>query len=239
MPGGRFAHRTTSRRRWPSSAVDSRPAGRGVAGPQRRPLSGRAARIRAQRAPEVLRQPLEEKKHHRLAGALQRRIIRRIFTLVAAMNPCPCGYYNHPTKECTCSPGSVHRYLGRISGPLMDRIDLHIEVTPVSIQEMASAERARRAPRFAGGSSGPRGAGGAIQGRGRRSHQRDDEQRDGARILPDRREARTLLERAMERLSPLGTGLRPHPEGGAHDRRSGGTSGHGRRTSPRRSTTGR
>jgi len=49
-------------------------------------------------------------------------------TLVAAMNPCPCGYYNHPTRECTCPPGAVHRYLGRISGPLMDRIDLHIEL---------------------------------------------------------------------------------------------------------------
>ena len=48
------------------------------------------------------------------------------------------GYYNHPEKECTCPPGSVHRYINRISGPLMDRIDLHIEVTPVSIQEMAS-----------------------------------------------------------------------------------------------------
>ena len=55
------------------------------------------------------------------------------------MNPCPCGYYNHPTKECTCSPGSVHRYMGRISGPLMDRIDLHVEVTPVTPQELSAA----------------------------------------------------------------------------------------------------
>jgi len=61
------------------------------------------------------------------------------FTLVAAMNPCPCGYYNHPTKPCTCSPGAVHRYMGRISGPLLDRIDLQVEVTPVTPAELASA----------------------------------------------------------------------------------------------------
>ena len=87
---------------------------------------------------EVLRQPLEEKKI----------VVSRVkysveypanFTLVAAMNPCPCGYYNHPTKACTCSPGMVHRYMSRISGPLMDRIDLHIEVTPVAPQELSAA----------------------------------------------------------------------------------------------------
>ena len=55
------------------------------------------------------------------------------------MNPCPCGYYNHPTKECTCSAAAVHRYMAHISGPLMDRIDIHIEVTPVSISEMSDA----------------------------------------------------------------------------------------------------
>ena len=53
------------------------------------------------------------------------------------MNPCPCGYYNHPTKECTCPPGAVHRYMGRISGPLLDRIDLQVEVTPVAIGEIS------------------------------------------------------------------------------------------------------
>jgi magnesium chelatase family protein len=59
------------------------------------------------------------------------------FMLVAAMNPCPCGYYNHPDKECVCGPGVVQRYLNKISGPLMDRIDLHVEVTPVSYDELA------------------------------------------------------------------------------------------------------
>ena len=86
---------------------------------------------------EVLRQPLEEKK---IVVSRARYSVEypANFTLVAAMNPCPCGYYNHPTKECTCSPGAVHRYMGRISGPLMDRIDLHVEVTPVAPQELSA-----------------------------------------------------------------------------------------------------
>jgi magnesium chelatase family protein len=58
--------------------------------------------------------------------------------LIAAMNPCPCGYYNHPEKECTCPPGAVQKYLNKISGPLLDRIDLHVEVTPVSFNELSS-----------------------------------------------------------------------------------------------------
>lgn len=85
---------------------------------------------------EVMRQPLEDR---------QVTISRAKFTvdypagfmLIAAMNPCPCGYYNHPEKDCMCGPGVVHKYLSRISGPLLDRIDLHVEVTPVSFDELA------------------------------------------------------------------------------------------------------
>ena len=88
---------------------------------------------------EVLRQPLED-KHISIARARYAVDYPSNFTLVASMNPCPCGYYNHPTKECSCSPAAVHRYLGRVSGPLMDRIDLHVEVTPVSREEMSSNE---------------------------------------------------------------------------------------------------
>ncbi len=62
--------------------------------------------------------------------------------LIASMNPCPCGYYNHPEKECVCGPGVVHRYLNKVSGPLLDRIDLHIEVTPVTFDEMTSNHKA-------------------------------------------------------------------------------------------------
>jgi magnesium chelatase family protein len=87
---------------------------------------------------EVLRQPMEEKSIS-VSRAKYSVEYPANFTLVASMNPCPCGYYNHPTKECVCGGGAVFRYLNRISGPLMDRIDLHIEVTPVSIAEMSTA----------------------------------------------------------------------------------------------------
>jgi len=60
--------------------------------------------------------------------------------LIASMNPCPCGYYNHPTKECNCAPGSVQKYLSRISGPLLDRIDIHIEVVPVELDKITSVQ---------------------------------------------------------------------------------------------------
>lgn len=92
---------------------------------------------------EVLRQPLEDREIV-VSRARYSVVYPANFTLVAAMNPCPCGYYNHPTKECTCSPGSVNRYMGRISGPLMDRIDMHIEVTPVEPAELQSAAEGER-----------------------------------------------------------------------------------------------
>lgn len=87
---------------------------------------------------EVLRQPLED-RHITISRAKYSVDYPANFTLIASMNPCPCGYYNHPTKECTCSAAAVHRYMAHISGPLMDRIDIHIEVTPVSISEMSDA----------------------------------------------------------------------------------------------------
>jgi len=79
---------------------------------------------------EVLRQPMEERKVT-ISRAKSVVDYPAGFMLVASMNPCPCGFHNHPEKECTCPPGAVRKYLNRISGPLMDRIDLHIEVTPV------------------------------------------------------------------------------------------------------------
>ena len=63
------------------------------------------------------------------------------FMLIASMNPCPCGFFNHPDKECTCGPGIVQKYLSRISGPLLDRIDLHVEVTPVPFSELSSSQQ--------------------------------------------------------------------------------------------------
>ena len=60
------------------------------------------------------------------------------FMLVASMNPCPCGFYNHPEKNCSCPPGAVQKYLNKVSGPLLDRIDLHVEVTPVAYSELTA-----------------------------------------------------------------------------------------------------
>ncbi len=62
------------------------------------------------------------------------------FMLLASMNPCPCGFYNHPERSCSCPPGAVQKYLNRISGPLLDRIDLHVEVTPVGFNDLSSSD---------------------------------------------------------------------------------------------------
>ena len=86
---------------------------------------------------EVMRQPMEERKVT-ISRAKQSIDYPANFMLVASMNPCPCGYFNHPEKECVCGPGIVQRYLSRISGPLLDRIDLHVEVVPVSFDEMTA-----------------------------------------------------------------------------------------------------
>ena len=85
---------------------------------------------------ESMRQPMEERKLT-IARARQTAEFPASFMLIASMNPCPCGFYNHPIKTCSCPPGAVHRYLNKISGPLLDRIDLHVEVTPVSYQEIS------------------------------------------------------------------------------------------------------
>jgi magnesium chelatase family protein len=84
---------------------------------------------------EVMRQPLEEKRIM-VSRAKFSVEYPASFMLIAAMNPCPCGYYNHPEKECVCAPGVVQRYLNKISGPLLDRIDIHVEVTPVAFGEL-------------------------------------------------------------------------------------------------------
>ncbi|KAF5073751.1 Competence protein ComM [anaerobic digester metagenome] len=85
---------------------------------------------------EVLRQPLED----RLVTVSRARLTVEYpasFMLVAAMNPCPCGFYNHPDKECVCAPGVVQKYLNKISGPLLDRIDIQVEVVPVPFRELS------------------------------------------------------------------------------------------------------
>ncbi len=88
---------------------------------------------------EVLRQPLEDRCIN-ISRARYSVDYPAGFMLVASMNPCPCGYYNHPTKPCTCLPGAVSRYKNRISGPLLDRIDIQVEILPVPFDELASKQ---------------------------------------------------------------------------------------------------
>ena len=89
---------------------------------------------------EVLRQPMEQRKVT-ISRARISVDYPASFMLIASMNPCPCGYYNHPDKDCVCGAGVIGRYLNKISGPLLDRIDLHVEVTPVSIEQISSNGR--------------------------------------------------------------------------------------------------
>jgi magnesium chelatase family protein len=88
---------------------------------------------------EVLRQPMENRKVT-ISRARISVVYPSNFMLIASMNPCPCGFFNHPEKECVCAEGVRKRYLNKISGPLLDRIDLHVEVTPVSYEELSKYE---------------------------------------------------------------------------------------------------
>ena len=92
---------------------------------------------------EVMRQPLEDRKVS-ISRARFSVEYPSSFMLIASMNPCPCGFFNHPEKECLCGPGIVQKYLSKISGPLLDRIDLHVEVTPVNFTELSSSREAEK-----------------------------------------------------------------------------------------------
>jgi len=96
---------------------------------------------------EVMRQPMED----RVVTISRARITVTYpasFMLIAAMNPCPCGYYNDPHRDCVCSPGAVKNYLNKISGPLLDRIDLHVEVTPVPFKDLAETPKGEKSHRI-------------------------------------------------------------------------------------------
>ncbi|MDE7155038.1 MAG: ATP-binding protein, partial [Muribaculaceae bacterium] len=90
---------------------------------------------------EVMRQPLEDRKIS-ISRARYSIDYPAGFMLVASMNPCPCGYYTHPTRQCSCMPATVQRYLSRISGPLLDRIDIQVEILPVGFDELTSTAEA-------------------------------------------------------------------------------------------------
>lgn len=92
---------------------------------------------------EVMRQPMEERSVT-ISRAKFSVEYPASFMLVASMNPCPCGFYNHPEKDCVCAPGVVQKYLNRVSGPLLDRIDIHIEVTPVPFSELSKERNAEK-----------------------------------------------------------------------------------------------
>ncbi|HEY0355887.1 MAG TPA: YifB family Mg chelatase-like AAA ATPase [Flavisolibacter sp.] len=86
---------------------------------------------------EVMRQPMEERRVT-ISRAKVAVDFPASFMLIASMNPCPCGFYNHPQRDCSCPPGTVQKYLNKVSGPLLDRIDLHVEVTPVAFNELST-----------------------------------------------------------------------------------------------------
>lgn len=96
---------------------------------------------------EVMRQPIEDRVVT-ISRAKFTVEYPASFMLVASMNPCPCGYYNHPEKECVCGAGVVQKYLNKISGPLLDRIDLHVEVTPVSFNELSEVHLAEKSEKI-------------------------------------------------------------------------------------------
>jgi len=87
----------------------------------------------------VMRQPLEDRVIS-ISRAKFSVVYPSTFMMVASMNPCPCGYYNHPSKECVCAPGEVQKYLNKISGPLLDRIDIHLEVVPVPFKKLSGMD---------------------------------------------------------------------------------------------------
>ncbi len=95
---------------------------------------------------EVMRQPLEDRTIT-ISRAKFSVEYPASFMLVASMNPCPCGYYNHPEKDCVCGPGVVQKYLNKVSGPLLDRIDLHVEVTPVAFSELTKERVSEKSER--------------------------------------------------------------------------------------------
>ena len=169
---------------------------------------------------EVMRQPLEDGKvtMSRAAGSIT---FPSEFMLVAAMNPCPCGYFGDLKRECRCSPVQVQRYRQRISGPLLDRIDLHIEVPAVEYRDVAS-ERAEE-------TSAP------IRERviDARERQQERLRNDGKVNCNARMATRQLKQHCKlsaglpginscghERIEPKRPRLRSHPEGFAHNRRS-------------------
>lgn len=168
---------------------------------------------------EVLRQPLEDRKIS-ISRVKCNIDYPASFMLVASMNPCPCGYYNHPTKACVCTPGQVQKYLNRISGPLLDRIDLQIEVIPRTLRKDVRRPPRRGQRRHSRtGDTRPSDSGTALRLHPRHLLQCPDEQPPAFALRPSRRPRPGFAEERHESPQPLGPRLRPHPKGFAHHRR--------------------
>jgi len=156
---------------------------------------------------ETLRQPMEA-GWISLIRARQRFLFPARFTLVAAMNPCPCGHLGDPSRPCTCDPGQVRRYLGRVSGPLRDRIDLHLEVTPVPFRELhgkalgecsvSIRERVIQARRRQRARAGPEGLNASMGTADLQRHASPDE--EGRRLLETAADRMGLSARAIHRV---------------------------------------
>ena len=189
---------------------------------------------------EVLRQPLEEGEVT-ISRALRSTTFPAEFILVAAMNPCPCGYRSDPRRACSCTPPQVEKYLSKISGPLLDRIDLHVEVPAVPFTQLAEAPpgptsadflRARCSRPGPARPSGSARKGPRVNGR--------MTPRQVRKFCPLKPEAHGDPQGGDGRAGPLGPGPRQGPAGRADDgrpRRSATTSS--RSTSPRPSATAR
>ena len=174
---------------------------------------------------EVLRQPLEE-GYVTISRALRSTTFPAEFILVAAMNPCPCGYRSDPRRACSCTPPQVEKYLSKISGPLLDRIDLHVEVPAVPVhpagRDAPGPDLGRPA---SAGARGPGTPGQAVRTQGDAS-QRPDDSAPGAEVLRAQARGDGVIESGHGRPGPVGPRPRQGVARGADDRRSRGARRH-------------
>ena len=156
-----------------------------------------------------------------ISRALNSTTFPASFMLVAAMNPCPCGYLGDARHACKCTPMQIERYMGRISGPLLDRIDLHIEVPAVPFQELSAAPTAPPAPRCASRCKLPAAASATASALDSPPPQRPHEQPATAQVLRPRRSRQETPAHRDGEPRPLRPRPRPHPAHGPHHRRPG------------------
>ena len=170
---------------------------------------------------EVMRQPLEDHTVT-IARASMSLTFPARFMLAAAMNPCPCGYFNDKSRECMCTPPMIQRYIAKISGPLLDRIDIHIEVPAVQYKELRGGSGGRRLRRDSRPRAGRTRAPARALPKARREDllQRADDHPPDSRLLRTGRRRRAPARARHAAAGPDRPRPRPHPQGGPHHRRS-------------------